>query len=54
MCRQVVHVQTSGKANADKGRKCGEILLVQTNVAYADKCCKFGKMWQITWKVKRQ
>ena len=54
MCKQIVHVRTNGKANADKGWKCGKMLLVRTNVAYADECCMFGEMLQITWAAKRQ
>ena len=51
MCSQMLQVQTSGasadkwqlKANVDKGRKCGENLLVQTSVAYVACSERCGK-----------
>ena len=48
----MLHVQTNGAVRAKDGNR--NMLLVRTRVAYADECCMFGKLVQITWAAKRQ
>ena len=62
---KIEHVQ-SNVASANKWCKCRQVATegqcgqrdeMRLKIACADKCgigCMFGKMWQITWRVKRQ